>query len=134
MPVYTCTAPQGTLTSESKASLAAEITRIHAAVNHVPPAYVNVIFSEPPPENVFAGGVPGAPLIITGWARRGHPQEDTTRLALELSAAAVRVTGVGESHVMVVIEDSPARSAVEGGRVLPEPGEEKAWLARRGEA
>ena len=134
MPVYTCTAPQGTLTSESKASLAAEITRIHAAVNHVPPAYVNVIFSEPPPENVFAGGVPGAPLIITGWARRGHPQEDTTRLALELSAAAVRVTGVGESHVMVVIEDGPARSAVEGGRVLPEPGEEKAWLARRGEA
>ncbi|MEW1828001.1 tautomerase family protein [Streptomyces sp. NPDC088196] len=134
MPVYTCTAPQGTLSSESKASLAAEITRIHAAVNHVPPAYVNVIFSEPPSENVFAGGVPGAPLIITGWARRGHPQEDTTRLALELSAAAVRVTGVGESHVMVVIEDSPARSAVEGGRVLPEPGEEKAWLARRGEA
>jgi hypothetical protein len=35
---------------------------------------------------------------------------------------------------MVVIVDSPARSAVEGGRVLPEPGEEKAWLARRGEA
>ncbi|MFI6467188.1 tautomerase family protein [Streptomyces sp. NPDC050528] len=134
MPVYTCTAPQGTLTGESKAALAAEITRIHAAVNHVPPAYVNVIFSEPPRENVFAGGVPGAPLIITGWARRGHPQEDTTRLALELSAAAVRVTGVEENHVMVVIEDSPARSAVEGGRVLPEPGEEKAWLARRGEA
>jgi phenylpyruvate tautomerase PptA (4-oxalocrotonate tautomerase family) len=134
MPVYTCTAAQGTLTSESKASLAAEITRIHAAINHVPAAYVNVIFSEPPSESVFAGGVPGTPLIITGWARRGHPQEDTTRLALELSSAAVRVTGVEEEHVMVVIEDSPARSAVEGGQVLPEPGEEKAWLARRGEA
>jgi phenylpyruvate tautomerase PptA (4-oxalocrotonate tautomerase family) len=134
MPVYTCTAAQGTLTSESKASLAAEITRIHAAINHVPAAYVNVIFSEPPSESVFAGGAPGTPLIITGWARRGHPQEDTTRLALELSSAAVRVTGVEEEHVMVVIEDSPARSAVEGGQVLPEPGEEKAWLARRGEA
>jgi phenylpyruvate tautomerase PptA (4-oxalocrotonate tautomerase family) len=95
---------------------------------------VTVIFSEPPQENVFAGGVPGTPLIITGWARRGHPHEDTTRLALELSLAAVRVTGVEENHVMVVIVDSPARSAVEGGRVLPEPGEEKAWLARRGEA
>lgn len=134
MPVYTCTAARGTLTSESKASLAAEITRIHAAINHVPAAYVNVIFSEPPSESVFAGGVPGTPLIITGWARRGHPQQDTTRLALELSSAAVRVTGVEENHVMVVIEDSPARSAVEGGQVLPEPGQEKAWLARRGEA
>ena len=134
MPVYTCTAAQGTLTRESKASLAAEITRIHAAINHVPPAYVNVIFAEPPSEDVFAGGVPGTPLIITGWARRGHPQEGTTRLALELSAAAVHITGVAESHVMVVIQDSPARSAVEGGQVLPEPGEEKEWLARRAEA
>ncbi|WP_043664573.1 tautomerase family protein [Streptomyces xylophagus] len=133
MPVYTCTAAQGTLTRESKASLAAEITRIHAAINHVPAAYVDVIFSEPPSESVFAGGVPGTPLIITGWARRGHPPEDTTRLALELSSAAVRITGVEERHVMVVIQDSPARSAVEGGQVLPEPGEEKEWLARRGD-
>ncbi|MFG2375439.1 tautomerase [Streptomyces sp. NPDC048504] len=99
----------------------------------MPTAYVNVIFSEPPSESVFTSGVPGTPLIITGWARRGHPQQDTTRLALELSSTAVRVTGVEEDHVMVVIEDSPARSAVEGGQVLPEPGEEKAWLARRGE-
>lgn len=84
-----------------------------------------MIFTEPPSENVFAGGVPGTPLIITGWARRGHPQEGATRLALELSAAAVRSTGVEESHVMVVIRNGPARNAVEGGQVLPEPGEER---------
>jgi phenylpyruvate tautomerase PptA (4-oxalocrotonate tautomerase family) len=65
MPVYTCTATRGTLTHESKAPLAAEITRIHAAVNHVPPAYVDVIFAEPSSEDVFVGGVPGMPLIIT---------------------------------------------------------------------
>ena len=35
VPVYTCTAPRGTLTSESKAALAAEISRIHAAINKV---------------------------------------------------------------------------------------------------
>jgi hypothetical protein len=29
---------------------------------------------------------------------------------------------------MVVIEDSPASSAVEGGRVLPEPGHKEEWL------
>lgn len=55
-----------------KGSLAAEITRIHAAINHVPPAYVNVIFVEPPSEDVFASGVPCTPLVITvrggGWA------------------------------------------------------------------
>lgn len=89
-------------------------------------------FSEPPPDSVFAGGTPGTPLIIKGWARRGHPQKDLTRLVEELSSAAARISGVDESHVMVVIEDSPARSAAEGGRVLPEPGKEKERLEGRG--
>jgi phenylpyruvate tautomerase PptA (4-oxalocrotonate tautomerase family) len=128
VPVYTCTAARGTLTSESKAALAAEITRIHAAINKVPPTYVYVTVSELPADSVFAGGEPGKPLIITGWARRGHPQEALTRLALELASAGSRISGVDERHVMVVIQDSPARSAVEGGRVLPEPGQEKEWL------
>ena len=132
MPIYTCTAAEGTLTPASKSALAAEITRIHAAVNKVPPTYVNVVFSEPPTENVFSGGEPGRPLLITGWARRGHPQEALTRLVLELAAAASRVTGVDEHRVMVVIQDSPASSAVEGGRVLPEPGHEEEWLREAG--
>ncbi|MFJ3305174.1 tautomerase family protein [Streptomyces sp. NPDC086549] len=133
MPIYTCTAAQGTLTGESKALLAAEITGIHADINHVPPAYVNVVFSELPADSVFAGGRPGRPLILTGWVRRGHPQEEATRLALELSSATARISGVDASQIMVVLQDSPARSAVEGGRVLPEPGEEKEWL-RQSEA
>jgi hypothetical protein len=29
---------------------------------------------------------------------------------------------------LVIIQDSPARFAVEGGRVLPEPGAEDDWL------
>jgi phenylpyruvate tautomerase PptA (4-oxalocrotonate tautomerase family) len=128
MPIYTCTVAEGTLTAESKAALAAEITRIHAAINGVPPTYVNVIFAELPPGDVFVGGKPGKPLIISGWARRGHPQEAVTRLATEVASAAARITGMDERHVMVVIEDSPAQSAVEGGRVLPEPGHEAEWL------
>jgi phenylpyruvate tautomerase PptA (4-oxalocrotonate tautomerase family) len=128
MPFYTCTAAEGTLTAESKAALAAEITEIHSKINGVPANYVFVAFSELPAENVFAGGKQGKLLVISGWARRGHPQESTTRLALELASAGARISGVDEGHVMVVIEDSPASSAVEGGRVLPEPGHEEEWL------
>ncbi|WP_431967343.1 tautomerase family protein [Actinacidiphila sp. bgisy160] len=131
MPIYTCTTAQGTLEVATKGELAGEITRIHSEINHVPPAYVNVVFTELPRDSVYVGGEPGAPLLITGWARRGHPQEETTRLALELSAAASRVTGIAERRVLVVIQDSPARSAVEGGHVLPDPGHEKEWLGRR---
>ncbi|MET8953769.1 tautomerase family protein [Streptomyces sp. NPDC004393] len=132
MPIYTCTTAQGALTADAKRDLAAEITRIHAEINHVPPAYVHVVFSEPPQDSVYVGGEPGAPLLIGGWVRRGHPQEETTRLALELSAAASRVTGIPEQRILVVIQDGPARSAVEGGHVLPEPGQEKEWLSRHG--
>ena len=128
MPVYTCTTAEGTLGGAVKAELAREITRIHAEINKVPQAYVNVIFTERPPGDVFVGGAPGTPLIITGWARRGHPQDEITRLAQELASAAARISGVEERHLLVVIQDSPARSAVEGGLVLPEPGHEEEWL------
>ena len=128
MPFYTCTAAEGTLTTESKAALATEISEIHSKINGVPATYVFVAFSELPTENVFAGGKQQQLLVISGWARRGHPQESTTRLALELASAGARISGVDEDHVMVVIEDSPASSAVEGGRVLPEPGHEEEWL------
>jgi len=77
-----------------------------------------------PPTLCSSVGKPGEPILISGWARRGHPQEGTTRLALQLSAAAARIAQVDESRVLVVITDSPARSAVERGLVLPEPGDE----------
>ena len=128
MPIYTCTSAQGTLTAETRTALAAESTKIHSATNHVPPAYVNVVFSELPTDCVFVGGEPGAPLLINGWARRGHPQESTSRLALDIAAAASRISGVHQDHVLVVILDSPAGSAVEAGRTLPEPGQEAEWM------
>ena len=132
MPVYTCTIAEGTLTSESKALLAAEIARIHAAVNKVPPTYVNVNFSELPAGDVFVGGEVGKPLILSGCARRGHPQEALTRLALELASAAARISGLDKRHVVVMIQDVPARSWVEAGMVLPEPGQEAQWLEQAG--
>lgn len=129
MPIYTCTTTQSTLTTEAKAGLAREITRIHSAINHVPSTYVNVIFHELAADCVYTDGVPASPLLITGWVRNGHPEDDTTRLATEIAAAATRITGIPAQRVLVVFESSPAHYAVEGGRVLPEPGEEAAWLA-----
>jgi phenylpyruvate tautomerase PptA (4-oxalocrotonate tautomerase family) len=129
MPVYTCTTAESTVTSEDKAALAGEISRIHSAINHVPSTYVNVVFHELPSDSVYTDGVPARPLLISGWVRDGHPENETTRLATEIAAAATRVTGIPANRVLVVFQSSPAHFAVEGGRVLPEPGEEAAWLA-----
>lgn len=128
MPVYTCTTAESTLSADTKAKLAAEITRVHSMINHVPGTYVNVVFHELARDNVFTDGQPAQPLLISGWVRTGHPAAQSSQLVAEVAAAASRVTGIPAKRVLVVIENSPAHFAIEGGRVLPEPGEEEAWL------
>ncbi|WP_437205846.1 tautomerase family protein [Planctomicrobium sp. SH664] len=131
MPVYTCTIAQGTLPPEVKSKLAAEVTRIHSAVNHVPGTYVNVVFNELAADNVYTNGEPAQPLIINGWVRTGHPDAETSRLVSAIAEAATYITGIPAARVLVVIQNSPARFAIEGGRILPEPGQEQAWLTER---
>jgi phenylpyruvate tautomerase PptA (4-oxalocrotonate tautomerase family) len=128
VPVYTCTTAVETLTPSSKAALATEITRIHSEVNHVPSTYINVVFQELPAEDVYTDARPAQPLIIRGWVRSGHPEDETSQLVAQVAAAATAVTGIPKERVLVIIENSPARFAIEGGRVLPEPGQERAWL------
>ncbi|OMC07094.1 tautomerase [Mycolicibacter heraklionensis] len=128
MPVYTCTTAESTLSADTKAKLAAEITRVHSMINHVPGTYVNVVFHELARDNVFTDGQPAQPLLISGWVRTGHPAAQSSQLVAEVAAAASRVTGIPAKRVLVVIENSPAHFAIEGGRVLPEPGEEEEWL------
>ena len=89
---------------------------------------MNVVFHGLPADSVYTDGVPASPLLISGWVRDGHPEAETTRLATEIAAAASRVTGIPPTRVLVVFQSSPAHYAVEGGRALPAPGEEQAWL------
>jgi phenylpyruvate tautomerase PptA (4-oxalocrotonate tautomerase family) len=129
VPIYTCTTRESTLPGPIKATLAAEIATIHSEINHVPSTYVNVVFHELPADNVYTAGVPASPVLVSGWIREGHPKAEVTRLATEIATAVTRITGVPTEQVLVVFESSPASFAVEGGRVLPEPGEEQAWIA-----
>jgi phenylpyruvate tautomerase PptA (4-oxalocrotonate tautomerase family) len=117
------------LSAQTKQALAGEIGTIHSAINHVPSTYVNVVFHELPPESVYTDGVPASPVLVSGWIREGHPKAETTRLATEIAATVTRVTGVPSERVLVVFQSSPASFAIEGGRVLPERGEEAAWIA-----
>jgi phenylpyruvate tautomerase PptA (4-oxalocrotonate tautomerase family) len=128
MPVYTCTTTTSTLTDDIKSALAREIGRIHALINHVPGTYVNVIFHELPRGGVYTDGVPANPVLVNGWVRQGHPEAETTRLTTEIAAAVSRIVNIAADRVLVVIQPSPARFAVEGGRVLPEPGQEQEWF------
>ena len=129
MPIYTCTIAESTLSADTKRALAGEIARIHSSLNHVPSTYVNVAFHELAADGLYAGGVPAKPVLVSGWVREGHPDAETTRLATEIATAVTRITTVPAERVLVVIQSSPAHFAVEGGRVLPETGQEQTWLA-----
>ena len=128
MPIYTCTTTVSTLSGPVKAALAGEIATIHSEINHVPSTYVNVVFHELGADNVYTAGAPANPVLVSGWIREGHPKAEVTRLATAIADAVTRITGVQVEQVLVVFESSPASFAVEGGRVLPEPGEEAAWM------
>ena len=129
MPIYTCTTTESTLSAQTKKALAGEIATIHSEINHVPRTYVNVVFHELPADSVYTDGVPASPVLVSGWIREGHPKTEVTHLATEIAAAVTRMANVLAERVLVVFESSPANFAVEGGRVLPEPGEEAAWIA-----
>jgi phenylpyruvate tautomerase PptA (4-oxalocrotonate tautomerase family) len=129
MPIYTCTVAESTFSADKKRALAGEIARIHSSMIHVPSSYVNVAFHELAADDLYAGGVQASSVLVTGWVREGHPAADTTRLATEISTAVARILEIDVKRVLVVIQPSPASFAVEGGRVLPEPGQEQAWLA-----
>ncbi len=129
MPIYTCTTTESTLPAQTKKALAGEIGKIHSEINHVPSTYVNVVSHELPADCVYTDGAPASPVLVSGWIRAGHPKAEVTRLAIEIAAAVSRITGVPAERVLVVFESSPGSFAVERGRVLPEPGEEAAWIA-----
>lgn len=51
---------------------------------------MNVAFHELAADGLYTDGKPASPVLVSGWVREGHSQEDTTRLATEIAAAVTR--------------------------------------------
>jgi phenylpyruvate tautomerase PptA (4-oxalocrotonate tautomerase family) len=66
MPIYTCVTAAKTLADDTKAALAAEITKIHSSVTGAPTSFVHVLFHELSETNVFTDSSPSQPLLING--------------------------------------------------------------------
>jgi phenylpyruvate tautomerase PptA (4-oxalocrotonate tautomerase family) len=128
MPIYTCVTTAATLSDEAKATMAAEITKIHASITGAPTSFVHVVFQELPATNIFIDSRPSHALLINGAIRAGRTDQQKTRLAMDISSSSSGITGIPDARINVSIVDIPARFIVEGGRVLPEPGAEDAWL------
>jgi phenylpyruvate tautomerase PptA (4-oxalocrotonate tautomerase family) len=130
MPTYSCSAPAGLLDATRKSAIAAEITRIHNAVTGAGSFFVQVIFTDVAKGNHFMGGVPLASdqIFVHGFIRAGRSVADRERLVTEMVTALAELSGLPRKSLWVYVSEIPARQMAEYGHLLPEPGNEKAWL------
>lgn len=125
MPLYICNAEKGAIPEAAKPKIAADITRIHCDVTGAPPTFVHAFFfedAESPP-------LGGATASLFGSIRAGRTDAQKQQIREEMAASIEHHAGIAEDKITVMTADTPAKWVMEGGDLLPEPGEEAAWLA-----
>ena len=126
MPLYICNSRAGTIPEPARAEIAADITRIHCEVTGAPPQFVHAFFLEDAASPPLDGG---RRAIVAGSIRGGRNAGQKQAIIDGIRASIVTHTGIPLDETAVVTTDVPASWAMEGGEVMPEPGEEAAWLA-----
>lgn len=135
MPTYVFTTAKP-LTAEQRAKLVASVTEIHHVEATAPRFFVQVIFQSVEPGSISIGG--GAAALDHVWVRAdiraGRSKEQKAKMLTRIMAETSAILGVSDQDVWVYISDIPAEGVLEFGAVLPEPGQEEAWLAALPEA
>ncbi len=123
MPMYTVSS-RAPLSVEQRLKVAGLVTTVHCELTGAPPSFVNVVFSH---------GVPlksGLGLHVFSFVRKGRPIALNDRLVKDLADKIGAILRVSKSLIDVELCEVPASWIMEGGDILPEPGEEAncAWL------
>ena len=126
MPLYRCAIQQGSSNKAQREQIAREVVRIHCGVTGAPPSFVHAFFSERSPEDLPEGQV----AFVLGTIRWGRTDDQKTEIASEVEKSIATALGCDTSQVGVTTVDIPSRWNMEGGSLLPEPGEEAAWLEK----
>jgi len=119
MPLYICSAPAERLDDAKRQRIAEEITRIHCDVTGAPALFVHVVFDESKSEQTS----------VFGTIRAGRSEETKAALKRQMAKSVAETIGIDDAEVPVITSDVPASWVMEGGAVMPEPGEEDDWLA-----
>jgi len=130
LPTYICTSLENRLAPEQKELIVADITRIHCAATEAPSYFVQVIFETVVAQNYFVGGKPLQHdlIFIYGRIRTGRAMQTKTRMIQDMAEAVGLAARIPKTGVWIYIGELPARHLIEGGHVLPEPGDEDAWF------
>jgi phenylpyruvate tautomerase PptA (4-oxalocrotonate tautomerase family) len=118
MPLYVCSTPANVLEDSQRQGIAEAITRVHCEVTGAPATFVHVIFDES--KTAYS---------VFGTIRAGRSEPVKERLRREMAQGVAKAAGLEAHDVGVLTVDVPASWVMEGGALLPEPGEEEQWLA-----
>lgn len=129
MPVYNCISPAGSVSMQSRKKVATAITDVHCESTGAPRNFVHVFFRETRDYGPGASDF-DKPYYIDGFNRAGRPAEIVLKLKDDLRKAFSDNAGVPLDEVGARITETPASWVMEGGDILPEPGEEdEKWYA-----
>jgi phenylpyruvate tautomerase PptA (4-oxalocrotonate tautomerase family) len=128
MPLYRVSIPSGSLTVAQRAQIAEAITEIHCDVTGAPALFVHAFFFDVP------ASAAGPRHQVHGSIRAGRTPEQKQSLRDRMRDAVARISGCASDDVAVSTSDVPARWVMEGGVLMPEPGEEKRWLLQHAPA
>lgn len=124
MPLYLCNARDGAISEDAKAKIAADITRIHCDVTDAPPDFVHAFFFENAPMPPLGD----AAVSLHGNIRGGRTDAQHEQIRREMRQSVHEHTGIDLDAIAMNTVEIPASWVMEGGDLLPEPGEEAAWL------
>lgn len=128
MPTYTCTTRPDLLTDAQRAAIARAVTLAHSAATGAPTSFAQVVFEER--AHRFIGGEPAdAQVMVRGDIRAGRTPATRTGLAQTIAREVADLAGVAPHEVWVYLNELAPGDMVEFGQVLPQPGDEAAWLA-----
>ena len=129
MPLYLCNSRKGLISNQQKDWIAKDVTRIHCRVTGAPSTFVHVFFFEE------AKLIPlgDYQALLYGQIRAGRTDQQKEELVERMSENISIHTGIHRDHLTAYTTDTPSSWVMEGGELLPEPGEEEAWLAKHEE-
>ena len=119
MPLYKIATQEGSLSAESRAALATEITDFHCQMAGLDKAFVKTIFDTFPVGDGFVGGRAAAAVILTVLIRDGRSMEYKGKMLQQLWSMLQRATGAADTQMLVAIEEAPASNAMEMGQIMP---------------
>jgi phenylpyruvate tautomerase PptA (4-oxalocrotonate tautomerase family) len=124
MPLYTVITQDGTVSVETKAKIAEEITRIHTTVMKVPINFVRVVFLSYPKGSGFTGGQQAPTAALNCVLRSGHTQEEKTDMLQQLWTIFHNLAGIAIDQLALSLQEIPSSNAMEMGQIMQAVGHE----------